>query len=186
MAGTALVVGQSAADAAGFREISVDGVQSGIWYSSGAPTTTQRLGPFDAEIARHAPIRKGKHELVLFSHGNSGFYRNHHLTARVLGDAGFVVVAPQHGADYLIGGRRTAQALDHSYLKLATALNAVITDSELGNHAARDTVHGVGYSLCGATILLAAGAEFSPERVAQHSREHERSDSGFCEDPGIT
>ncbi len=121
---------------------------------------------------------------MLFSHGNSGFYRNRHLTARVLADTGFVVAAPQHGADYLTGGRKTAQALDHRYLELATALNAVITDPEFGDHVTRDTVHGLGYSLGGATILLAAGAEFASERAAQHCREHGRSDAGFCEDPG--
>ena len=63
VAGIALAVGPSAVGAAGFREISVDGVQAGTWYPSDAPTTSQRLGPFDVEIARNAPIREGKHEL---------------------------------------------------------------------------------------------------------------------------
>lgn len=63
VAGIALAVGPSAVCAAGFREISVDGVQAGTWYPGDAPTTSQRLGPFDVEIARNAPTREGKHEL---------------------------------------------------------------------------------------------------------------------------
>ena len=83
------------------------------------------------------------------------------LRPRSSADAGFVVVAPQHDADYLIGGRKSAQALGHRYLELATALNAVITDPEFGDHASRETVHGAGYSSGGTTILLAAGAQFA-------------------------
>ena len=85
VAGMAPVVFPSAADAAGFREISADGAQVGIRIPSDTRTTSQRPGPFGAEIAGNAPFRGGAHELVLFSHGNSGFYRNHRLTAQVLG-----------------------------------------------------------------------------------------------------
>ncbi|MDE0211254.1 MAG: hypothetical protein OXJ64_15395 [Boseongicola sp.] len=85
VAGMAPVVVPSAADAAGFREISAYGVQAGIWIPSDTPTTSQRLGPFGAEIARNAPIREDTDELVLSSHGNGGFYRNRRLTAQVLG-----------------------------------------------------------------------------------------------------
>lgn len=182
--GFIFVIKVSAADAAGFREISVNGVQAGIWYPSNMQTTNQRFGPFDVEIARNAPIQRGNHKLILFSHGNSGFYRNHYLTAQALADAGFVVVAPQHEADYLIGGPQTAQALDHRYLELATALNAIVTDPEFGDHVTTETVHGLGYSLGGATILLAAGAEFASDRATQHCRQHRQSDAAFCEDQG--
>ena len=39
------------------------------------------------------PIREGQYEVVLFSHGNGGRYRNHYLTAQVLTDAGFKAMA---------------------------------------------------------------------------------------------
>ena len=82
------------ADAAGFRKMSVEGVEIGVWYPSDVSTIKQRLGPFDVDIANDAAILDGKHEIILFSHGNSGFYRNHYLTAQTLADAGFIVVPP--------------------------------------------------------------------------------------------
>lgn len=110
--------------------------------------------------------------------------RNHYLTAEALANAGFVVAAPQHRADHLVGGRRTAQALDHRYRELATALNAIVTDPAFSDHVNSERVHGLGYSLGGATILLASGAGFDSERAEEHCREHEKSDVGFCESPG--
>ena len=98
-----------AAEAAGFREMSVDDLNLGVWYPSDTSPSRQRLGPFDVEIAKNVPIRAGKYEIVLFSHGNGGSYRNHHLTTRTLADAGFIVVAPQHEADYLVGGKKQPQ-----------------------------------------------------------------------------
>ena len=176
----------AAAHAAGFREFSTKGAQMGVWYPSDAPTTSQRMGPFDVQVARDAPIRKGTYEVVLFSHGNGGRYRNHYLTAQALADAGFVVVAPQHEADYLVGGRKTAQALDHRYLELRKALTAVRTDPQfLRAQLASAPVHGVGYSLGGATIMLASGAGFSSKRTERHCRENQYADAEFCDDPGI-
>ncbi|MCY3726365.1 MAG: hypothetical protein OXF95_07000 [Rhodobacteraceae bacterium] len=164
--------------------MSVDGVEIGVWYPSDASTMKQRLGPFDVDIARDAAILDGKHEIILFSHGNSGFYRNHYLTAQTLADAGFIVVAPQHEADYLIGGSKTAKALDHRYQELATALKVIFETPEIGDHANREKVHGLGYSLGGATILLASGAGYASERATQHCRKNGAVDTTFCEDPG--
>ena len=115
---TLFIAGTLSVNAAGFRLITQDDVQIGVWHPSDAATISQQLGPFEVEVARGAPISSGSHQVVLFSHGNGGRYRNHHLTAQVLADAGFMVVAPQHRADHLIGGSKTAAALNHRYLEL--------------------------------------------------------------------
>ncbi|WP_265665524.1 alpha/beta hydrolase family protein [Verminephrobacter aporrectodeae] len=181
-----LGLGLSAAHAAGFREITTQGVRAGVWYPGDASITPQRLVPFETKMARNAPIREGQHPVVLFSHGNGGRYRNHYLTAQVLADTGFVVIAPQHEADYLVGGRRTAQALDHRYVELARALKAVREDPAFRDHLAPEPVHGVGYSLGGMTIMLASGAGFASERAERHCRENQRADIAFCDDdPGF-
>ena len=176
--------GPLVAAAAGFRVIVDDKLQFGVWYPSDTPTTVQRLGPFDVNVAKDAPLRDGQYEPLLFSHGHGGRYRNHYLTAQLLADAGYIVIAPQHEADYLIGGPQTAQALDHRYIELTMALKSVESNSDFIGHIDSQTVHGVGYSLGGATILLAAGAGFSSERLAQHCNEHQRNDAAYCEDPG--
>lgn len=166
--------------AAGFRVMLYDGVEIGVWYPSDADTVSQRLGPFEVDIARDAPIQKGTHQIILFSHGHTGRYRNHYQTAQILADAGFVVAAPQHKADYLIRGRKTARALNHRYLELEAALRAVLAEPDF--QVDRDTIHGIGYSLGGATILLAAGAEFSTERLQQYCQLNKATDTEYCED----
>ena len=180
-----LALSLTAAQAAGFREVSAKGIRAGIWYPSDTPATSQRLGPFEVNMAKDAPIRSGQHEVVLFSHGNGGRYRNHHLTAQALADAGFVVVAPQHEADYLVGGEKTAQALDHRYVELVRALTAIRENPTFRGHLAPAPVHGVGYSLGGATIMLASGAGFSSKRTERHCLENQRADAEFCDDPGV-
>ena len=180
LAGALFFLWHSASLAAGFREIEAQDVRFGLWYPSDAPVKLQRLGPFETEMARDGPIREGQYEVVLFSHGNGGRYRNHYLTAQVLADAGFVVIAPQHEADYLVGGGKTAQALDHRYLEMARALKAVRETPELSDHLAQGTVHGVGYSLGGMTIMLASGAGFTSEKIKRHCESNGRQDAAFC------
>ena len=170
---------------AGFREFAEVDVQFGVWYPTDTPTTLQRLGPFNVDIARNAPPRLGKFPVVMLSHGNGGRYRNHYLTAEVLVDAGFIVIAPDHRADFLIGGRKTAAALDHRYLELFRALQIVRSDSTLGPSLADGPVSGLGYSLGGATVLLAAGAGFDSEIATRHCAEYQTQDSEFCDDPGF-
>ena len=180
-----LLLWHSASLAAGFREVEAQGMHFGLWYPSDTPVKLQRLGPFDTEMAKDAPVRAGRHKVVLFSHGNGGRYRNHHLTAQILAEAGFFVIAPQHEADYLVGGRKTAQALDHRYLELARALKFVRESPEFKDHISEGPVHGVGYSLGAATILLASGAGFESKRAERHCQANGRVDNEFCEDPGF-
>lgn len=169
---------------AGFREITVDGATIGVWYPSDSPATAQRLGPFDVNMARNAPIKSGKYDIVLLSHGYTGRYRNHYLTAQQLAEAGLVVIAPNHAADVLIGGYQTAQALNHRYQELQMALKAVTENKTFAHHVNAQKVHGIGYSLGGATILLASGAEYSTERISQYCQQYAQEDVEFCQQPG--
>jgi predicted dienelactone hydrolase len=169
---------------AGFRELTTQGVNVGVWYPSDTPTTAQRLGPFDTVMAKDAPVKSGKFEVVLMSHGLTGRYRNHHLTAQALADVGYIVIGPQHEADYLIGGSKTAQALNHRVTELAKALKGVREDPRFSNSLAASPVHGLGYSLGGATIMLASGAGYSSKKTEQYCSKNQNLDAEFCDDPG--
>lgn len=172
------------AHAVGFREMSAEGVSLAVWYPSDAPPLVQRLGPFDVEMAKDAPIKAGEYDIVLFSHGYNGFYRNHYLTIQALVNAGYVVVSPQHEADYLLGGSKTAAALSYRHFELSKALDAVVSSREFGDHVNAKRVHGLGYSLGGVSTLLASGATFSSQRYADYCRRNQSLDPNFCEDPG--
>ena len=93
--------------AAGFHFIESDELAMGIWYPSEVQEEQHRLGPFDVTYALNGKISEAKYQPVLLSHGNSGRWRNHHLTAKALADSGYIVIAVQHSADHLIGGGNT-------------------------------------------------------------------------------
>ena len=169
--------------AAGFREFDVKEFKIGVWYPSNQATKKQRLGPFDVNFARDAPINQGNHPIILTSHGNGGYYRNHHLTAQALADNGFIVVAPNHEADYHIGRDETTQALNRRYLDLSIALATIANDPMFENNVNLERVHGLGYSLGGATILLGAGATFNSMHSDKYCEENGRIDAEFCEAP---
>ena len=175
----------SALYAAGYRSESVNDIKIGVWYPSDTPTTLQRLGPFEADMAIDAPIANGQFQIVLFSHGNGGNYRNHYLTAQALADSGYIIIAPNSRADFLIGGPKTAQALDYRYFTLQSALGWLQNDPYFSQYIDRSRVHGVGYSLGGASIMLASGASFSSTLVDSYCEENEDVDAEFCEDSGF-
>ena len=178
-----LIHTSSFAQAAGFRVLTSQGIEFGIWYPADNIGYVQRLGPFTTIMAKDAPVREGQYQIILFSHGNSGRYRNHYLTTQKLADAGYIVIAPQHQADYLVGGRKTAAALDHRYFELEISLKAVRAHPDFISHITSGPVHGVGYSLGGATIMLASGAGFDSNKSDQHCSQFDDEDAEFCENP---
>lgn len=168
--------------AAGYRFIEQERLKVSVWYPSEAQEQEIRYGPFDASFAVDAKPRQGKYQPVLMSHGNSGRARNHYLTARTLADAGFVVIAPLHTPDHLVGSAQTARALNWRARELLISLELVMRDSELGNILDITRVHGLGYSLGALTIMQAAGATIDLPSVDDHCANN--SDPAFCETPG--
>jgi hypothetical protein len=175
----------SVSQAAGYRVVEANGIEAGVWYPSDAATSLQRLGPFEANMALDAPIKDGQFKVVLFSHGVGGRYRNHFHTAKALADAGYIVVAPNHRADRWIDGPKRAQVLDDRYLALQKSLEWVQNEADFIPHIDASKVHGVGYSLGGATIMLASGAGFSSTIVDEHCHANAHIDAEFCDGPGF-
>lgn len=174
----------SPSHAAGFKEMAMQEIKIGVWYPSNEKTTPQRLGPFQIQVAKNAPIKPGKFAIVLFSHGNSGQFRNHHLTAATLADAGFIVIAPHHQADYLIDQpNKTTSVLDRRYVDLFQALHTVRNSPQFAPHLAPAPIHGVGYSLGGASVLLAAGATFDQNKTDLLCQKNSHIDPEFCSPP---
>ena len=171
------------AHSAGFREIISNNVHFGIWYPTANLAIKQRLGPFETIVAKDAPPQKGSFPLVMLEPGNGGRYRNHHLTAISIANAGFIVIAVEHQADYLIGGSKTPSALDRRYLDMLEAIRFVRSDPALGTHLAESPVNGVGYSLGGVSILLAAGATFDMSISSEYCDSNSKIDPEFCDDP---
>lgn len=171
----------SGAVAAGFQSLEHNHLKIGVWYPSDMEETDERLGPFDVKFAFDAPLRHGHYQVILMSHGNSGRFRNHHLTAKALADAGFIVIAPEHAADHLVGTSKTFEALQWRTVELNHALEMVL-QIDMFRHAIDLTrIHALGYSLGTVTVLSSAGAGIDKSKVDVHCQKHD--DPNFCDEP---
>ena len=169
------------AQAVGFRWIDKYNLTVGVWYPSPDLEAPVRLGPFDATLAIDGEPYAEKAQVILLSHGYFGFARNHHLTAKSLAEAGFIVIAPNHTTDQLIAGDTTATALEWRTQEVRHALEAVLQDDDLGDILDLSSVHMLGYSLGGLTAFYAAGATMDVSEYEQHCTSNE--DPAFCETP---
>lgn len=92
--------------AAGFRLLTIaadaqgPALRGAVWYPSTQPVAALQLGPYGLSLARDAPMSGGQHALVVISHGWGGSFLGHRDLAATLADAGFVVVAINHGDNF--------------------------------------------------------------------------------------
>ena len=172
----------SAHAAVGFQSITASGLSMGLWYPTQSTETPGRIGPFDVTLAFDAPPHPGRSlQPILMSHGNSGRMRNHNLTAKALAEAGFLVIAPTHSIDHLVGGEDTYKAMNWRTVELAHALEAVLQIAEFRNIVDVSRVHAVGYSLGALTALNAAGAGIDGTLIEAHCSRN--VDPAFCDTP---
>ena len=181
--GMAVTLMTSHAQAAGYRLFKTDDLRVHVWYPTDSAPVSGRLRPFDVEQAVDAPLRAGRYEIVLISHGFNGRPRNHHLTAQVLADAGFVVIVPAHAADFYIDTDRRAAALDWRVTEFRHALELVMRNDEFRPALDTSKIHGIGYSLGTVTMMMASGAGINLSHVDAHCET--KSDPAFCEPLGL-
>ena len=172
----------SPAYAVGYKRIVDNDLKIDVWYPSPAAEEENRLGPFDVTLAFDAePEREGRFQIVLLSHGNSGHPRNHHLTAKALVEAGFIVVGPVHAVDHLVAGwKNIPKVLEWRTTELRHAIEALLQDEEFRRIVDLSRIHAVGYSLGGFTTLQAAGASIDLEAARAHCEAED--DPAFCEE----
>ncbi len=175
-----VMIFNSQAHAVGFKWIVADDLKIGVWYPSPDAEAEGQLGPFDVTLAMDAePETQGSYQVVLFSHGNLGRVRNHHLTAKALTEAGFLVIAPLHSADHLMAGDDIPMVLEWRATELRFALEAVIQDEKFRNIVDLSRIHALGFSLGGLTALNAAGASIDVPAAEEHCARYD--DPAFCD-----
>lgn len=171
----------------GFREWRTeDGLQLSVWYPSDAATSQRRLGPFALDYAFDGAPRAGHWPLVVFSHGNGGHVHNHYLSLQALAEAGFIVVAPQHGPDGVIKTLEVEPALAARVRDIDRAVRAAQADSQLSPVMDKRLVHALGYGLGGSSVLLAAGATLDETAIHAHCRAHASEDLDLCSNDPVS
>jgi predicted dienelactone hydrolase len=128
-------------------------------YPATAAERTERVGPYEIEVATESPAVPGRYPLVIISHGGGGSPLTHRGLAGYLVRAGFVVVLPEH-----LGNSRSDNRLEGTIANLENrprhirlVIDAVLGDDRLGAVLLRDQIALIGHSMGGYTALAVAG-----------------------------
>ena len=140
-----------------------------MWSPCATPPTDTTLGPIIVRAARGCPVVGENLPLIVISHGHGGGSLNHHDTAEMLADAGFIVVALDHPGDNFADMSRSGDI--SAMIERPTDIKRLI-DFMLGaspDQAKIDPrrVGFFGFSRGGYTGLVIAGAkaDFHDPRV---------------------
>ena len=176
-----LAITPDQAHSVGIRLDEVAGNQVAAWYPSDVHPREHQLGDYTIFAAKDARPRAGRYPIVILSQGINGHFADHYLTAETLADHGYIVLATNHASDHRIGGIATVAAIRQRLADLEALLDWAKADDRLARLIS-DTapVRGVGHSLGGATIMLAAGATLDVAAADRHCRTHRQADHEFC------
>jgi predicted dienelactone hydrolase len=169
-----------------FAQVGITGIPGDtapitVVYPTAAPTTVQRLGPFEIDAALDAPAQRGNGRLVMISHGSRDWVMTNFLLASTLAHAGFVVAIPEHRGD---NWRETGDSGPESWKRrpreISRAIDAVSRDVRFGPLVNTDKVGVYGMSAGGLTALLLAGADWNLATFFRHCAAHATDDASLC------
>ncbi|AUX44199.1 hypothetical protein SOCE26_056630 [Sorangium cellulosum] len=132
-----------------------------LMYPTHVPAGTVAMGPYSLEVAPDAPVDGGPLPLVVLSHGGTGTPLAYRTLASHLAQHGYAVAMPEHPGDNrndqsLTG---TIENLVNRPRHLRLAVDALLSDAELGPHLQRDDLAVIGHSIGGYTALALAGGQ---------------------------
>lgn len=160
-------------------------ISGGIWYPCDGIPAHIDLGKLALPGAdpvqgiKDCPIAKGKHGLIVISHGAGGWFAGHRDTAEALANAGFVVVAINHSGDSGYD-RSPSEGLTSWVTRpndIVRALDFMLKDWKDRTAIDPEKIGFFGFSKGGYTGLVLAGATLDFQRVASTCN----NDSRFCE-----
>jgi predicted dienelactone hydrolase len=131
-------------------------MQIGIWYPTTAAASPQRLGGWTQVVAPDAEPAAGPHPMVVFSHGNGGWFAGHYDTAEALAHAGFVVAALTHPGDNYEDKTRQTDMPDRPR-DLHRLIDYMVADWRGRDSVDAGRIGAFGFSAGGFTVLAAAG-----------------------------
>lgn len=178
--------------ASGFQVIEVPAaddvppIEAAAWYPTDAAVPEDPNTPFGQAVAMHAPVAGEDLPLVVISHGDGGWFGGHAPLARALAEAGMIAVALNHPGNS--DGDETAPParwITERPRHLARAVAYMTSDWTGSGHVDPDHIGAFGFSAGGHSVLAAAGAEMSRERIADHcaeTREEFVCRNGMAED----
>lgn len=130
----------------------------GIWYPSAAPVPAVPNTPFRQALAIDAPVAGENLPVVVISHGYGGWLGGHADTAKVLAEAGYVVVAMTHtGNNYEDNAAPASRWMIDRPRHVARTVDFVLRDWKGRGHLDTRRIGLFGFSAGGYTALVSIG-----------------------------
>ena len=161
--------------ATGFRQVTINAsgerpLTLSLWYPAQAKDGLRAVGEnavfYGIQAIPEAPIKSGRHPLLLLSHGYGGNWRNLSWLAADLVQQGYIVAAPDHPGTTTTD-RTPAQAA-RLWLRpddVTQVLNYLLAAPGLAEKVDDTRIAAIGHSLGGWTVMALAGARFSPAQL---------------------
>ena len=147
-----------------------------MWYPTeggGRDVTVGGNGVFyGTRAGKGAPVREGKHPLILISHGSGGNAGQFGWIASKLAEAGYVVLLPNHpGTTTGDASAEAAMRLWERPKDLSAMIDAIMAAPETYPHIDTNRIGALGFSAGGYTAMALAGVRLEPAKL-----------NSFCDD----
>ncbi|WP_242112524.1 alpha/beta hydrolase family protein [Luteimonas aquatica] len=131
-----------------------------IYPAAARPDAVTQMGPYAVQAQLDAPIAKGRHALILLSHGHGGSKFGHHDLAEALARHGYAVAMPDQTGDSYddLSGAGTDRVLLGRAWQASATISAALADPRLKGHLDAGRIGAAGFSAGGYTALLLVGA----------------------------
>jgi len=165
------------AELAAFGKPNSQGIPWLVWYPTDTTEKPFVEGPIPIEAARDAPPLKGKHPVVVLSHGSGGTSLSHWRTARDLARHGYVVLSLVHADDNaaVSSGSSTLEVWNNRPKEWSRALDLLLASRYATVIDAR-RIAALGFSAGAYTALVMGGARPSSLALDEYCLARGRSD----------
>ena len=144
-------------------------IEAAVRYPTDAALPEASNTPFGQAVARHAPVAGEDLPLVVISHGDGGWFGGHAPLAGAMAEAGMIAVALNHPGNS--DGDETAPPsrwITERPRHLARVVDYISAEWPDAGHVDTARIGAFGFSAGGHSVVAAAGAETSLDRIAEH------------------
>lgn len=180
IAATVFIVALSSpAFAVGFQYLSIPDdtgrpIEIGIWYPSKSATTPTKLGLIAQDVAVDGEIDGNGLPIVIFSHGNEGWYGDRSDSAALLAENGIVAVSLTYpGDNYKDNSDRLRRQLTSRPVVTSQVIDYVLNTWSGREHIDHSKVGFYGFSAGGYTGVVELGGVPDWTLFAPHCASHQ-------------
>ncbi|OYD23909.1 alpha/beta hydrolase family protein [Oceanimonas baumannii] len=139
--------------------IESNGFPMALFYPTSSEPKVVELGPFKLNVAVEGEVLKGKHPLVIVSHGSGGSHLSYKDVAISLAKNGFIVGMPLHPQNNYMDNSLEGSVTNYTNRPkhITLAIDTLLNASDLNTYIDSDKIAVLGHSVGGYAAIAAAG-----------------------------